>query len=49
MARKNEMVADDFFSDYEGAGMENVSTDHLIIPRITILQKLSPQLSRLKI
>ena len=48
MARKNEMVAEDYFAQYEGAGMQNITAEHLLIPRVTILQKLSPQLSRSK-
>jgi hypothetical protein len=36
--------ADDF-SSYAGAGMENVTSADLLVPRITVLQQLSPQLN----
>ena len=48
MSKKNITVTDDYFAQYEGAGMQNVTAEHLLIPRITIIQKLSPQLSRSK-
>jgi hypothetical protein len=34
------------FGDFAGLGMENVTTADILIPRITILQALSPQLKR---
>lgn len=37
-------VADDFFQDNAGAGLDNVTAKDLLIPRLTILQSLSPQL-----
>ena len=36
------------FAELAGLGLENVSTSDLLIPRITILQSLSPQLQRNK-
>lgn len=36
------------FAEFAGLGLENVSTSDLLIPRITILQSLSPQLQRNK-
>lgn len=36
----------DFFGAHAGAGFENVTADDLIVPRLTILQSLSPQLKR---
>lgn len=55
MAKKNELVptapgnqslavADDFFQENAGAGLDNVTAKDLLIPRLTILQALSPQL-----
>ncbi len=38
----------DIFSAHAGAGMENVSTKDILIPRISILQALSPQVQRNK-
>jgi hypothetical protein len=40
-------VADDF-SDNAGAGMENVTANDLLVPRLAILQALSPQISKKK-
>lgn len=37
-----------FFSQHEAAGFENLTARDLLIPRIAILQKLSPQLSKSK-
>lgn len=36
-------TGDDFFGQFEGDGLQNVRPSDLIIPRITILQALSPQ------
>ena len=36
-------VNDDFFSSVAGSGLENVRSNDLIIPRLTLLQALSPQ------
>lgn len=36
-------LADDAFATHAGEGLENVKSNDLIIPRITILQALSPQ------
>lgn len=39
---------DDDFSSYAGVGMENVGASDILIPRLTILQSLSPQLKQSK-
>lgn len=39
---------DDFFGAFAGAGLENVNSTDLLIPRLTIIQALSPQLQRKK-
>lgn len=39
----------DEFADYAGAGMEGVTSRDLLIPRITILQSLSPQIKKTKV
>lgn len=39
---------DDDFSQYAGQGMENVTAGDILIPRIAILQDLSPQLKERK-
>ena len=55
MAKKNELVpapqgntsvvaADDFFQQNAGAGLDNVNASDMLVPRLTILQGLSPQL-----
>jgi hypothetical protein len=53
MTKKNELVpaqgkalaaADDFFQDNAGAGLENVTAADMLVPRLTLLQSLSPQL-----
>jgi hypothetical protein len=36
------------FEDYAGAGLENVTSDDILIPRLGILQALSPQLNKKK-
>ena len=41
-------VGDDFFGGFAGAGLENVNSSDLLIPRLTIIQALSPQLQRKK-
>lgn len=39
-------VADDFFNQNAGAGLDNVTAADMLVPRLTILQGLSPQLKR---
>lgn len=39
------MTTDESFEAFAGAGLENVTAKDLIIPRITILQALSPQIN----
>lgn len=57
MAKKNELVpasagnkelvvADDFFQSNAGAGLDNVNSSDMLVPRLTILQSLSPQLKQ---
>jgi len=41
---KSVVAADDAFLNFAGAGLENVTSRDLIIPRLTILQALSPQM-----
>jgi len=36
------------FEEFAGAGMETVTSDDVIVPRLTIIQGLSPQLSKSK-
>lgn len=38
----------DFFGEFAGAGLENVKSSDLLIPRLTIIQALSPQLLKKK-
>lgn len=38
-------VSDDFFQANAGAGLENVTSSDLLVPRLTIIQALSPQLN----
>lgn len=38
----------DLFGDMAGEGLENVTADDLLIPRLSILQQLSPQLNKKK-
>lgn len=46
---KNKLPANtDDFSDYAGAGLENVTSKDLLVPRLTILQALSPQVNKRK-
>lgn len=40
---KPVVAADDAFLNFEGAGLENVSSRDLLIPRLMLLQALSPQ------
>lgn len=40
----NIAVADDFFQQQAGAGLDNVTAADMLVPRLTILQSLSPQL-----
>ena len=44
----NEIAVAGEFSEYAGAGMENVGASDVLIPRLTILQALSPQLNSKK-
>jgi len=57
MTKKNELVpastgkqdvavADSFFQDNAGAGLDNVTAADMLVPRLTILQSLSPQLKK---
>ncbi len=47
--RKSTALADpDGFSELAGAGLENVGASDLLVPRLTILQDLSPQLKKAK-
>ena len=38
----------DFFEEYSGAGLENVTASDMLVPRLTIIQGLSPQLQKNK-
>jgi hypothetical protein len=42
----NNLPAAMDFADYAGAGMENVGVSDLLVPRLAILQALSPQLKK---
>lgn len=42
------VVAADDFGAHAGAGLENVGASDLLVPRLTILQALSPQISKKK-
>lgn len=46
--KKSVVAADDAFLNFEGAGLENVKSSDLLIPRLTILQALSPQINSKK-
>jgi hypothetical protein len=39
-------VADDIFQDNAGAGLDNVTAADMLVPRLTLLQALSPQLKK---
>lgn len=39
-------VADDFFQQNAGAGLDNVTAADMMVPRLSILQSLSPQLKK---
>jgi hypothetical protein len=41
-----DLVAGSGFEEFAGAGMENVGSKDLLVPRLTILQALSPQLKK---
>jgi hypothetical protein len=41
-------VPTDDFAEFAGAGMENVTANDLLVPRLSIIQALSPQLQRKK-
>ena len=43
-----EMVVADDFADHAGGGLENVGAGDLLVPRLAILQDLSPQLKKSK-
>lgn len=43
------IIEADAFGDAAGAGMENVGANDILIPRLTLLQALSPQLSEKKV
>lgn len=47
-AKNIELSPDLSFEDYAGAGLENVTKDDVLIPRLTLLQALSPQLNKKK-
>lgn len=47
-AKKTELSTEVSFEDYAGAGLENVTKDDVLIPRLTLLQALSPQLNKKK-
>ena len=42
------IVADDVFSAQSGSGLENITSSDILIPRLTILQALSPQINSKK-
>lgn len=42
----NVAVADDFFQQNAGAGLDNVTASDMLVPRLAILQSLSPQLKQ---
>lgn len=41
-------ISGDGFEEFAGAGLENVGASDVLIPRLTILQSLSPQLNKKK-
>jgi hypothetical protein len=41
-------ISGDGFEEFAGAGLENVGSNDILIPRLTILQSLSPQLNKKK-
>lgn len=41
-------ISGDGFEEFAGAGLENVGSNDVLIPRLTILQSLSPQLNKKK-
>lgn len=43
-----DLATDDLWGDYAGEGMENIGETDVLIPRLTILQGLSPQLNKSK-
>lgn len=47
-AKDTNITAEEGWEDYERAGMENVVASDLMIPRLAILQALSPQLNKNK-
>lgn len=46
--QENLPVASGEFDEFAGAGMENVTSNDLLVPRLTILQDLSPQIKKNK-
>lgn len=47
-ARELAVAADELFAGHAGAGLENVTARDILVPRIGILQGLSPQLVKTK-
>lgn len=47
-AKKTDLSTEVSFEDFAGAGLENVTKDDVLIPRLTLLQALSPQLNKKK-
>jgi len=45
---KAVVPASSAFEEYAGSGMENVGSSDILIPRLTILQDLSPQVKKMK-
>ena len=40
------LVSDDMLFEDQGAGAEGISSQDLMVPRITILQSMSPQVNK---
>lgn len=47
-AQQTALSAEVSFESFAGAGLENVTKDDVLIPRLTLLQALSPQLNKKK-
>lgn len=47
-ANTTDLSTEVSFEDFAGAGLENVTKDDVLIPRLTLLQALSPQLNKKK-
>jgi len=41
-------ISDQDFEDFAGSGLEGVGADDLLVPRLGVLQALSPQLKKTK-